>query len=105
MTELSPRPSADKNHSPPPSYGGGAPSYGAEGEGHVPARAEFVIGFEADFTKQVMEGPLGEFTGFYTPAPQPIAKVTAITHRNGAVFQALPTGVPPTENHILKQLS
>ena len=26
-------------------------------------------------------------------------------HRNGAVFQALLTGVPPTENHILKQLS
>jgi 4-hydroxy-3-polyprenylbenzoate decarboxylase/2,5-furandicarboxylate decarboxylase 1 len=30
----------------------------------VPARAEVVIEFEADFTKQVMEGPLGEFTGF-----------------------------------------
>ena len=66
-----------------------------------------MIEFEADFTKEVMEGPLGEFTGFYTPAaPQPIARVTAITHRNGAVFQALLTeAVPPTENHILKQLS
>jgi 2,5-furandicarboxylate decarboxylase 1 len=52
------------------------------------------------------KSPLGEFTGFYTPAaPQPVAEVTAITHRNGAVFQALLTGVPPTENHILKQLS
>ena len=60
----------------------------------VPARAEFVVEFEADLTKQVMEGPLGEFTGFYTPAaPQPIARVTAITHRNGAVFQALLTGI------------
>ena len=54
--------------------------------------------------------PLGEFTGFYTPAAlQPIARVTAITHRNGAVFQALLTAIggesPPTENHILKQLS
>ena len=51
-----------------------------------------------------------EFTGFYTPAaPQPIARVTAITHRNGAVFQATLTAIggewPPTENHILKQLS
>jgi 4-hydroxy-3-polyprenylbenzoate decarboxylase/2,5-furandicarboxylate decarboxylase 1 len=71
----------------------------------VPARAEFVIEIEVDFTKQVMEGPLGEFTGFYTPAaPQPIARITAITHRNDAIFQALLTGVPPTENHILKQL-
>ena len=71
----------------------------------VPARAEFVIEFEADFTKEVMEGPLGEYTGFYSAAsPKPIARVTAITHRNDAFFQALLTGVPPTENHILKQL-
>jgi 4-hydroxy-3-polyprenylbenzoate decarboxylase/2,5-furandicarboxylate decarboxylase 1 len=71
----------------------------------VPARAEFVIEFEADLTRQVMEGPLGEFTGFYTPAAlQPAARITAITHRDDAVFQALLTGVPPTENHILKQL-
>jgi 4-hydroxy-3-polyprenylbenzoate decarboxylase/2,5-furandicarboxylate decarboxylase 1 len=71
----------------------------------VPARAEFVIEFEADLTRTVMEGPLGEFTGFLTPAaPQPPARITAITHRDDAVFQALLTGVPPTENHILKQL-
>src|SRR5262245_53611079 len=71
----------------------------------VPARAEFVIEFEADLTKTVMEGPLGEFTGFYTPAaPMPAAKVTAVTHRHDAVFQALVTGVPPTENHILNPL-
>src|SRR5262249_49078354 len=71
----------------------------------VPARAEVVIEFEADLTQQVMEGPLGEFTGFLTPAAlQPPARVLAITHRNDAIFQALMTGVPPTENHILKQL-
>ena len=71
----------------------------------VPARAEFVIEFEVDLTRQVMEGPLGEFTGFYTPpALQPPSRITAITHRDDAVFQALLTGVPPSENHILKQL-
>jgi UbiD family decarboxylase len=71
----------------------------------VPARAEFVIEFEVDLGRQVMEGPLGEFTGFLTPAaPQPPARVTAITHRDDALFQPLMTGVPPTENHILKQL-
>jgi 4-hydroxy-3-polyprenylbenzoate decarboxylase/2,5-furandicarboxylate decarboxylase 1 len=71
----------------------------------VPARAEFVIEFEADLTKNVMEGPLGEYTGYYSPAtPKPVARVLAITHRNGAYFQGLLTGVPPTENHILKQL-
>ena len=34
-----------------------------------------------------------------------VARPTAITHRNGAYFQALLTGRPTTENHILKQLS
>ena len=71
----------------------------------VPARAEFVIEFEADLTKTVMEGPLGEYTGYYSPASlQPVARVLAITHRNDACFQGLLTGVPPTENHILKQV-
>ena len=71
----------------------------------VPAHTEFVIEFEADFTKTVMEGPLGEYTGYYTPAaPKPIVRIKAITHRNDAYFQALLTGVPPTENHILKQI-
>ena len=35
---------------------------------------------------------------------KPIARIKAITHRNNAYFQALLTGVPPTENHNLKQL-
>jgi len=71
----------------------------------VPARAEFVIEFEVDFSKETMEGPLGEYTGFYTPASlKPTVRVKAITHRNDAYFQALLTGVPTTENHILKQL-
>lgn len=71
----------------------------------VPAHAEFVIEFEVQFSTEVMEGPLGEYTGYYTPGSmKPIARPTAITHRDGAYFQALLTGVPPTENHTLKQL-
>jgi 4-hydroxy-3-polyprenylbenzoate decarboxylase/2,5-furandicarboxylate decarboxylase 1 len=71
----------------------------------VPAHAEVVIEFEVDFTETVSEGPLGEYTGYYTPASdKPIVRPTAITHRHGAYFQALLTGRPTTENHILKQL-
>jgi 2,5-furandicarboxylate decarboxylase 1 len=71
----------------------------------VPARAELVFELEVDFTKEAFEGPLGEFTGYYTPgSKKPIARIKAVTHRNNAYFQALLTGVPPTENHILKQL-
>src|SRR5580700_3002441 len=72
----------------------------------VPAHAELVFELEVDFTREVFEGPLGEYTGYYTPgSKKPIARIKAITHRNNAYFQALLTGVPPTENHILKQLS
>lgn len=72
---------------------------------NVPSHAEFVLELEIDLTQNVFEGPLGEYTGYYTPGSlKPIAKVKAITHRNTPYFQALLTGVPPTENHILKQL-
>ncbi len=71
----------------------------------VPATAEFVIEMEIDLTQKVFEGPLGEYTGYYTPGSEkPIANVIAITHRNKPYFQGLLTGVPPTENHILKQI-
>jgi 4-hydroxy-3-polyprenylbenzoate decarboxylase/2,5-furandicarboxylate decarboxylase 1 len=71
----------------------------------VPAYAEFVIEFTVDMANQQIEGPLGEYTGYYTAAePKPTARVTAITHRKDAIFQGLLTGKPITENHILKQI-
>lgn len=71
----------------------------------VPALAEFIIEFVVDSQDQREEGPLGEYTGYYTPAsPKPTAKVTAITHRKDAIFQGLLTGKPITENHVLKQI-
>src|SRR5581483_8844572 len=70
-----------------------------------PATAEVVIEFEVDMAKTVMEGPLGEYTGYYTPASlKPVGRVTAITHRKKPIFQGLLTGKPVTENHILKQV-
>ncbi|MDR6953272.1 4-hydroxy-3-polyprenylbenzoate decarboxylase/2,5-furandicarboxylate decarboxylase 1 [Ancylobacter sp. 3268] len=71
----------------------------------VPAHAEFIIEFVVDSDDQRVEGPLGEYTGYYTPASlKPTAKVTAITHRKDAIFQGLLTGKPITENHVLKQI-
>ena len=56
----------------------------------VPARTELVFELEIDFTQQAFEGPLGEFTEYYTPgSKKPIARIKAITHRNDAYFQAL----------------
>jgi 2,5-furandicarboxylate decarboxylase 1 len=74
------------------------------GDYWVPAAAEVVIEFEVQ-DELAQEGPLGEYTGYYTPAsPKPVARVTAITHRRQPYFQGLLTGKPVTENHILKQL-
>jgi UbiD family decarboxylase len=71
----------------------------------VPSTAEVVIEFEVDLKNNVSEGPLGEYTGYYTPAsPKPVARITAITHRRKPYFQALLTGKPVTENHILKAI-
>ena len=71
----------------------------------VPATAEVVIEFEVDMSTPVMEGPLGEYTGYYTPpSPKPLGRITAITHRRNPIFQGLLTGKPVTENHILKQI-
>ena len=71
----------------------------------VPATAEVVIEFEVDLNTTVLEGPLGEYTGYYTrPSQKPVARITAITHRKQPIFQGLLTGKPVTENHILKQI-
>ncbi|GGC92823.1 hypothetical protein GCM10010994_58290 [Chelatococcus reniformis] len=71
----------------------------------IPAWAEFVIEFTVNTDKLEVEGPLGEYTGYYTPASlKPTATVTAITHRKDGIFQGLLTGKPITENHVLKQI-
>ncbi|ASI13985.1 UbiD family decarboxylase [Candidatus Mancarchaeum acidiphilum] len=73
----------------------------------VPARAEMVLELEIDYNTLVNEGPLGEYTGYYTPASQkPVAIVKAITQRKNPMMQALLTGKPSpiTENHVLKQI-
>ena len=51
----------------------------------VPATSEVVIEFEVDLNTTVLEGPLGEYTGYYTrPSQKPVARITAITHREAA---------------------
>jgi 4-hydroxy-3-polyprenylbenzoate decarboxylase/2,5-furandicarboxylate decarboxylase 1 len=69
----------------------------------IPATAELVIEGRILPGERVKEGPFGEFTGYYGPAEEnPVMKVTAITHRRDPIFLAGLTGVPTTDNHILK---
>jgi 4-hydroxy-3-polyprenylbenzoate decarboxylase len=73
----------------------------------VPANAEIVIeglvgapaggGFE-----DALEGPFGDHTGYYSlPERYPLLRVTAITHRRGAIFPATVVGPPPQEDYFM----
>ena len=71
----------------------------------VPATAEVVFELKINYQEEVMEGPMGEYTGYYTPASlKPTARVTAITHRQDPLFLGLLAGKPVNEVHILKQI-
>jgi 2,5-furandicarboxylate decarboxylase 1 len=71
----------------------------------VPATAEIIIEGMVLPNVREEEGPFGEVSGYYTPSiPKPVIEVTAITHRKNPLYQAALTGMPTTENHILKQL-
>lgn len=71
----------------------------------VPATSEIVI--EGVFRPGVRhpEGPFGEFSGYVGPGnDEPVLEVGAITTRRDPIFQAGLTGVPVTENHVMKGL-
>ncbi|MBT7950915.1 MAG: UbiD family decarboxylase [Gammaproteobacteria bacterium] len=71
----------------------------------VPASAEIIIEGLMYPEKRQMEGPFGEFTGYYTSAyPKPFLEISAITHRKDAIFQTALTGLPTTDNHVLKMI-
>ncbi|MBI2360301.1 MAG: UbiD family decarboxylase [Deltaproteobacteria bacterium] len=59
----------------------------------VPADAEIVIEGHVLPGVREVEGPFGEFTGYYGPQRlRPVIEVTAITHRRDAIFQHIFTG-------------
>ncbi len=65
----------------------------------VPASAEIVIEGFVDPGETVSEGPFGNHTGLYSLAgPAALLRVTAITHRPGAIIPATVVGVPPMED-------
>jgi 2,5-furandicarboxylate decarboxylase 1 len=71
----------------------------------VPATAEIIIEGTIQPKKREIEGPFGEVGGYSTPKfPKPVIEVTAITHRKNPIFHAALTGMPTTENHILRQI-
>jgi len=81
----------------------------------VPADAEVVIEGMTIPGERIDDGPFGEYPGDYISlrnyttlsskptGPAYVVKITAITMRKTPIFQAMLTGMPMTENHILKK--
>ncbi len=68
----------------------------------VPANAEIVIEGWADIERTLVEGPFGDHTGFYSAADRyPALNVTAITHRQNALYPTTIVGKPPQEDYYL----
>lgn len=75
----------------------------------VPASAEIVLEGEVstDFDSFRLEGPFGEYTGYYCsiPARRPVFKVNCITCRRDPIFQGTQEGVPINEDHIISSVN
>jgi len=71
----------------------------------VPATSEIVLEGELMADERRMEGPFGEYPGFYSPPKErPVFRLKAITHRRNPIYLAGLTGKPTTDNHVMKQI-
>lgn len=74
----------------------------------VPADAEIVLEGFIPLGKRELEGPFGEFSGYYNLGLEsvmaPVIEYTAITTRREPIFQTIQIGKPPTEEEPLKSL-
>jgi len=72
----------------------------------VPANAEIVIEGWVHTDEDLIEGPFGDHTGFYSQADRyPAFHVSAITHRADPIFPATIVGRPPQEDYYLGKVT
>ncbi len=71
----------------------------------VPATSEIVFEGEIVPGERWSEGPFGEAPGYYSPAGlRPVFRLKAMTHRRDPIYLAGLTGLPATDNHVMKQV-
>src|SRR5581483_12382656 len=70
----------------------------------IPADAEIVIEGYADANDKMVEGPFGEWTGYYASGEreEPVMRVSAVYHRNDPIILASPPNVPPDEQSFYR---
>lgn len=72
----------------------------------VPASSEIVIEGEFSISRDGLEGPFGEFAGYYVgkPSMQPTGKITTISYRSNPIWPVVPEGKPVDEYHTITGL-
>jgi 4-hydroxy-3-polyprenylbenzoate decarboxylase len=72
----------------------------------VPATAEIVLEGTVDPRERQMEGPFGEYPGYYgsLPTPKPVFRVKCVTYRNDPVFLGSLEGYPMNESHTIMSI-
>lgn len=69
---------------------------------YVPAKAEIIIEGKIPVGEFEKEGPLGEFTGYYSGEYEnPVIHITAITHRDNPIMVGIHMANCPGENLLL----
>ena len=70
----------------------------------LPADAEIVIEGFADPQERQIEGPFGEWTGYYASMerPEPVLRVEAVYYRNDPIVFGSPPNVPPDEQSFYR---
>src|SRR5260221_2435561 len=70
----------------------------------LPADAELVIEGWVDPTERIVEGPFGEWTGYYASdaRPEPFMQVEAVYHRNDPIILGSPPNQPPDEQSFYR---
>ncbi len=65
----------------------------------IPANAEIALEGFVDPDKRMVEGPFGEWTGYYASdkRPEPVLDIKAIYHRNNPILLGCPPQRPPDE--------
>ncbi|OGQ94278.1 MAG: hypothetical protein A2253_11220 [Deltaproteobacteria bacterium RIFOXYA2_FULL_55_11] len=65
----------------------------------IPANAEIVVEGDVVFDQTKVEGPFGEWTGYYASAerPEPFVRIKRLYHRNDPIILGSPPGRPPVE--------
>jgi len=71
----------------------------------IPARAEIALEGLLHPDRMRLEGPFGEWTGYYASASreEPVFEVKAIYHRNDPIILGVPPEKPPYEAHRFRQ--